>query len=259
MGEEIKNIGIIEVTADNIEKEHIGCAIGNTGDAKLCSDAKKAWMRQNFEAGYHFWRLDARGKALIEATPAQHAWAPVQADNWLFIDCFWVSGQFKGHGVARRLLEKATTHAKAEGMHGLVAVASVKKRAFLSEQGFYAHLGFEKVDGAAPDFVLMALPFDKKAPLPRFIDNADKLPRQDGIFIWYSSHCPHAVKYVDILRKTAAEKGVPFTSVQLQSAQQAREVPCPFTTWVMFHDGKFVTNEIFSPGKLQKYLETIGK
>lgn len=257
MAIDTKTLSIIELGPENIEKEHIGCAIGTNGDAKLGSERKKAWMRQNFAEGYRFWRLNARGKALIEGTPGQHAWAPIIAENWFFIDCFWVSGQFKGQGVARRLLQTATSHARAQGMLGLCAITSQKKRGFLSDKGYYAHAGFAVADTAPPDFELMALAFDEKTTLPSFKKDVKNTAKMDGITIFYSHHCPHTEKYLALLKAKAAQLGVPFEGVLLSSRQAAQNAPCPFTTWAMFHNGSFVTNEIFSEGKLVKYLESV--
>ena len=33
-----------------------------------------------------------------KATPAEYAWIPIEAEGYMYIDCMWVSGSFKGHG-----------------------------------------------------------------------------------------------------------------------------------------------------------------
>lgn len=82
---------IISVTAENLEDEHICCAIcDKKGDCRVSS--KKAWMKTAFGKGLVFLKYDVRGKAFLEYLPAEHAWCPVDAPGYLFIDCFWVSG-----------------------------------------------------------------------------------------------------------------------------------------------------------------------
>lgn len=49
----------ITLTKENIDKEHICCAFSD----KKCSEGyemKKAWLKQEFDNGYVFRRLDAR-------------------------------------------------------------------------------------------------------------------------------------------------------------------------------------------------------
>lgn len=249
---------ILEITKENIANQHIGCALGGNAEARRCEEAKKTWMLDNFPAGYRFHRLDARGKALIETTPAENAWAPIDAEGWLFIDCLWVSGAHKGKGVATALLDTAIANARAEGRKGLVALSSGKKRGFLSDPGFYRRKGFVQADTAPPDFVLFALPFSDETSLPKIKDIA-KNPKinKPGIFIHYSHHCPHTAKYIALLADTAREAGVPFTAQQLTSCAQAQQAPCPFTTWSFYYNGQFITNEIFSPAKLTAFLQNI--
>ena len=248
---------IVEVGPESLEDRHICCAIGSNKEAKGCAEAKKTWMRTVFPDGYHFWRLDAQGKAFIEVLPAEAAWAPLSADGWLFIDCFWVSGQWKGQGFGKALWQKALTHAKAGGFKGLVAVAGDQKRPFLSDGSFYRHLGFALADSAPPNYDLLAYPLDPGAKPPRFLDVA-KTPRplsETGFVIYYSNHCPHPSKYVPLLAGVAGEFGVPFAAHLLTSAAEARQVPNAFPTYALFFNGKFVTNELFSERKMRKFLE----
>ena len=80
----------IRLTKENLEKEHICCAISSNKDPQVMS--KKAWLRERLDEGLVFLKADARGKCFIEYMPAEAAWAPIAADGYLYIDCFWVSG-----------------------------------------------------------------------------------------------------------------------------------------------------------------------
>ena len=52
----------IKVTNENIEKEHICCAISNNNDIQVSS--KKAWLSERFEDGLVFLKSTERGKCL---------------------------------------------------------------------------------------------------------------------------------------------------------------------------------------------------
>ena len=58
----------IRVTKENIDKEHICCAM--SGKQSL---AKKEWLKQRFEDGLVFYRSAERGKCFIEYIPAENA------------------------------------------------------------------------------------------------------------------------------------------------------------------------------------------
>ena len=61
----------IRITKENIDKEHICCAM--SGKQSL---AKKEWLKQRFEEGLVFYRSAERGKCFIEYIPAENAWVP---------------------------------------------------------------------------------------------------------------------------------------------------------------------------------------
>ena len=92
----------IRVTKDNLEKEHICCAISNNKDVQVLS--KKAWLVDRFDEGLVFLKSVERGKCFIEYIPAENAWIPINADGYMYIDCLWVSGSLKGHGYSTDLL-----------------------------------------------------------------------------------------------------------------------------------------------------------
>ena len=66
----------IQITKENIDKEHICCAM--SGKQSL---AKKEWLKQRFAEGLVFYRSVERGKCFIEYIPAENAWVPITADS----------------------------------------------------------------------------------------------------------------------------------------------------------------------------------
>lgn len=99
---EKKQMEFIQVTKENLEKEHICCAISNNKDIQVSS--KKSWLAERFDEGLVFLKSVERGKCFIEYIPAEYAWNPIDAEGYMYIDCLWVAGSFKGHGYASELL-----------------------------------------------------------------------------------------------------------------------------------------------------------
>lgn len=50
--------------------------------------SKKEWMKNRFAEGLVFLKCDVRGKCFIEYIPAESAWAPVYAPDYMYINCF---------------------------------------------------------------------------------------------------------------------------------------------------------------------------
>lgn len=125
----------IRVTKENIDREHICCAM--SGKQSL---AKKEWLKQRFEEGLVFYRSAERGKCFIEYIPAENAWVPIDAAGWLYINCLWVSGSLKGHGYSSELLEECLRDAKAQGKNGVcILCAEGRKRDYLADPKFLTH------------------------------------------------------------------------------------------------------------------------
>lgn len=241
---------IITLTKDNIDSEHICCAISNDSDCQVAS--KKAWLKERFDDGLVFKKGNVRGKCFIEYIPAENAWAPVAADGFMYIDCLWVSGQFKGQGNSTLLMDECIRDSCEKGKLGLVILSSKKKTPFLADKKYLLHAGFEVADTAEPYYELMYLPFCD-AITPAFRPQAKRPHTQGpGFELYFTAQCPYTAKYVPLIEAEAKKMGVPFRAIRLESAAQAQAAPAPFTAYTLFFDGEFVTNEILSVAKFEK-------
>lgn len=244
-----------KLTIENIESEHICCALSDK-KGENCVSSKKAWLRQRMSEGLIFNKLDTRGKVFIEYMPAEKAWCPIEADGYMYINCFWVSGQFKGQGYANELLEQCITDSREKGKKGLAILSSKKKKPFLSEPGYLKHKGFLVADTAEPWFELLYLPFEAGSDAPRFKDCAKKGKIEEGGFrLYYSNQCPHTEKYVPLLKEAAKARGINIELVKFETREAAGNSPSPFTTYSLFINGTFATNEILSPVSFEKLLK----
>ena len=183
----------IRVTKDNLDTEHICCAISNNRDVQVSS--KKAWLADRFGEGLVFLKSVERGKCFVEYIPAENAWVPILADGYMYIDCLWVSGSFKGHGYSSDLLNACIEDSKGKGKKGLCILAAAKKRPFLADPKFLKHKGFRVCDEADNGIQLWYLPFDENADQPQFRECA-KHPhiKEQGYVLYYTSQCIRILK-----------------------------------------------------------------
>ena len=241
----------IKVTKENLEQEHICCAISNNRDVQVSS--KKAWLADRFDDGLVFLKSVERGKCFIEYIPAEYAWNPIDAQGYMYIDCLWVSGSFKGHGYSNDLLGACMEDSREKGRKGLCILCAAKKKPFLADPKFLKHKGFSVCDEADNGIQLWYLPFSADAEKPRFRDIA-KHPHVDGegYVLFYTSQCPFNAKYVPIVEKTAEEHHIPFRAIHIESREQAQNAPTPITTYALFYNGEYLTNEQMNDTKFLK-------
>ena len=236
----------IRITKENIDKEHICCAMSGKQ-----SVAKKEWLRQRFDDGLVFYRSEERGKCFIEYIPAENAWVPIEADGYLYINCLWVSGSMKGHGYSNDLLEACIRDAKAQGKKGIcILCAEGRKREFLADPKFLAHKGFRVADISDCGINLMYLPIEPSAQMPKFRECA-KHPaiEETGFVLYYTDQCPYTYYWVPRVQEVAKEHDIPFKVIHITDKASAQNVPAPVTTYALFRDGQFLTQSIQSDKK----------
>ena len=240
------NAKFITLTKENIEKEHICCAFSD----KKCQnsyESKKEWLKKEFDNGYIFRRLDERAKVFIEYVPAEKAWIPVVAPNYLMINCLWVSGQYKGKGYAKALLQSAIDDARQQGKDGLVTVVGTTKFHFMSDTKWLLRQGFETVEKLGYGFSLLALKLNPQAMNPTFSESVSsgECPDKNGLVVYYSNRCPFTEYHVNTeLTQTAENRNLPLKIIKLATIEQAQSSPTPATIFSLFYNGKFVTTDI---------------
>ena len=243
----------INLDMDNIEEEHICCAIGDPKHQDGV-DKKKEWMRERLANGHVFRKLDSRGKIFIEYEPIETAWVPISGENYEYIYCLWVAGRFKGNGIARELLEYAISDAKEKNMSGICTLVAKKKKPFLGEKKFFLHFGFEVVD-SIQDYELLALKFGDN-DTPKFNDNARLMKIDDEDFtIYYTNQCPYVEYEIRELTDYAESNNIKLNFIKIDSLEKAKNAPCIINNWANFYRGEYVSNRIINAKAFEKLLK----
>lgn len=246
---------IIKLTSENIANEHICCAFAD----KKCGDgyqAKKTWLIDRFKHDYVFKKLNVRGKVFIQYGPAEFAWVPVTAPGYTMIDCFWVSGQFKGKGYGKALYDECVADSKDK--NGIIAITGNKKLPFLSDKKFFEKQGFELCDTAPPYFEMWYKRFKKDAPTPAFnasVKNAVcDIP--SGLAVYYTDACPFTDFYVNVeLAEAVKERNIQLNIKKIETMEEAQRHFVPFTIFSLFYNGKFETHQILSKNSFAKFIK----
>lgn len=243
----------ITITNENIEKEHICCAIGDKKH-QAGVNIKKEWIRSKLKDGHVFRKLDARGKTFIEYEPIETSWVPIEGKHYTYIYCLWVAGSYKGKGIGKELLEYAINDSKEKGMSGICTLTSKKKKPFVGEKKFFEHFGFKVVD-TINDYELLALRFDEKET-PRFNDSARRMKIDDDEFtIYYSPECPYVEYEIHELTEYSKENDIRINFIKVDTLEKAKNAPCVFNNWANFYKGEFISNTILNANSFKKIIK----
>ncbi len=239
----------INLTIENIDNEHLCCAIGDKKHQQGVRN-KKDWLKERIKEGHVFRKLDAQGKIFVEYAPLEKAWCPVHGKDFLYIYCLWVAGSFKGNGYAKELLEYVIADAKKQGKNGVCTISSKKKKPFIGEKKFFEHFGFKIVD-SIEDYELLSLNFNKETP--KFSDSIKQMKiASNNLTIYYSQQCPYTNNSILEIEEYAKESGKKIDLIKVDTLEKAKSMPCIFQNWAVFKDGKFVSNTLLNKNSVAK-------
>ena len=246
------NEEFINLTIENLESEHLCCAISDKKH-QLGVNLKKDWLKSRIKEGHVFRKLNAKGKVFIEYAPLENAWVPVVGDNYMYIYCLWVSGSFKGKGYAKNLLNYAIENAKKDKKSGICIISSKKKTPFLSDKKFMIKYGFEVVDTIGEEYELLALSFD--GTLPKFKENAKKqCIDSKKLTIYYGLQCPYIPNCIEQIENYCKNNKIEIDLIKIDTLEKAKNMPCVFNNWAVFNNGKFETLHLLNESYLIKML-----
>lgn len=251
---EIVNSDFINLTEENLAKEHLCCIIRSKKPHQGI-DSKRQWLSDRLNEGHVFRKLNAKATVFIEYAPLETAWVPINGDNYYYIYCLWVSGSYKGKGYGKSLMEYCLADAKEKGKSGVCMLGSKRQKSWLTDQSFAKKFGFEVVDITDNGYELLALSFD--GTTPKFTQNAKKQKiKSKDLTIYYDMQCPYVCQNIEMIKQYCKENDVPVSLIQVDTLQKAKELPCVFNNWGVFYKGNFETvNLLLDVNYLKRILK----
>lgn len=250
--------------------------LGNLNELGLCGyknpkkegfPEKASWLGHQFTKGLRIislWSEKDGSQGMIEFTPGEQAWRPVQADNTLFIHCLFVGfkKEYKKQGYASMMIEACIEEAKRMNKQGVTTVC--RDGSFMADKRIFQKNGFQIADESGPDFQLLFLPLKASARLPRFNHSAMERSLnqyRNGVYILRSDQCPYSVKNVREMGERAEELlTIRPIVMTICSALEAQKCPSPFGTFCIIADGQILAHHPVSATRfitlLRKHYES---
>lgn len=243
----------INLTADNLAQEHLCCII-RTKKQHPGVEAKRQWLADRLGEGHVFRKLDVKGQVFIEYAPLETAWVPLVGENYIYLYCLWVVGEFRGKGYAKNLMDYCIADAKAQGKSGICMLGSKKQKSWLSDQPFAKRYGFEVVDTTDYGYDLLALSFD--GSVPAFAPNAKEGQiEHNELVVYYDLQCPYIKGSIEMVRRHCDENDIPVSLICVDTLQKAKELPCVFNNYAVFYKGVFQTVNLLDLATLKRILK----
>ena len=78
--------------------------------------------------------------------------------------------------------------------------------------------------------------------------------KEKGYVLYYTNQCPFNGKYVPILEEMAKKNKIKFKTIHIDNKKDAQNAPTPITTYALFYDGKYLTNEQMNEARFLKLI-----
>ena len=243
----------INLTQENLDNEHLCCII-RSRTIHPGVEAKRQWLSERIKEGHVFRKLNEKATVFIEYAPLEKAWVPIEGENYYYIYCLWILGEYKGKGYGKELMEYCIADAKEKGKSGICMLGAAKQKAWLTDQSFAKKFGFEVVDTTNNGYELLALSFD--GTTPKFAENVKKEEIENKeLTIYYDMQCPYVYQTIEAIRNYCEMNNIAANLIKIDTLEKAKQLPCAFNNWAIFYNGKFKTVNILDVTNIKKIIE----
>jgi hypothetical protein len=248
----IDNISIIEVTKDNIDEYGIFCI----KDKKSAGyKAKVDWYKKQIDTGLkiHIAYSDNKQLGFIEYLPSEFAWRPVNADNFMFVQCIIIFAKdSREFGLGSLLLQICENDALKNNKYGVCAVSS--DGVWIANKSIYEKNDFVVAD-KLERFELMVKTFTDINKIPKFYDWTLQQKQYSGWNLIYSDQCPWHDKSAKDLKDAASDYGIEMKIQKILSPEEAQNSPSGFGTFSLIYDGKLLADHYISRTRFENILK----
>jgi GNAT superfamily N-acetyltransferase len=246
-------ITILEVTPANVSEIGLFCIKDKKSPGYT---SKMDWFKLKINQGIKIRiATDQRNKQLgfIEYIPSELAWRPIEASNYLFVQCIALMvKEARQNGIGSALLRSCEEDARKNNKSGVCAMSS--NGVWMANRTLYEKNGYREVDKLGR-FELMSLTFDNKFPQPHFIDWTKHQTEYTGWNLVYSDQCPWHQKSIADLMQAALDYGIEMKVTKLLTPEEAKNAPSGFGTFSLLKDGKLLEDHYISRTRFENIVK----
>lgn len=188
----------------------------------------------------------------IEYIPGEYAWRAVDAKDYMFIHCIWITpNKNKNQGLAGMLIEECFRDVREQDRTGAAVIAS--EGPFMTGRDLFIKYGFETAETAKPSFSLMHKNVKDGLP-PGFMDWKGHLAEYDGLNIVYSNQCPWVARSITELQEAASEYNLDIKITEMKTAEEAQNGPSIYSVFNLIYDGKLLSDHYISTTRFKNII-----
>jgi GNAT superfamily N-acetyltransferase len=248
----MSTIEITDVTPDNIDQTGIFCIKDHRAEG---TQNKKEWFLKQYDSGLRIKIAFTESKqaGFIEYMPAEIAWRPVNAVNYLFIQCIGIFiKDARKKNLGTTLIRACEQDARQQNKAGICTMTS--SGAWMANQSVFEKNGFIEIE-RLDRYELMVKNFDERNPLPKFINWKNNQAQYTGWNLVFANQCPWHTKSAQDLREAAAKRGIELKVTLLKNSSEAKQAPSGFGVFSLIRDGRLIEDHYLSRKRFENILD----
>lgn len=250
----MSSLRIVNIDTENILEHPAKCFLNPKNEGYLM---KLEWLKKRFSEGLIIKNLyleeENRCNGFIEYVPGEYAWRAIDAHDYMFIHCIWITpNKYKNKGYGSLLIKECIKDAKKQGKNGVAVVTS--EGSFMAGKDIFLKNGFKSIASKKPSFELMVKTL-KKGPLPKFKDWNKQLNKYEGLNIVYSSQCPWVARSIKELVEISKKKGLKLKLTELKTAKEAQDAPSVYSAFNLIYNEQLLSDHYISTRRFENILK----
>jgi hypothetical protein len=240
---ETEKIELIKISNVNDARKHgLGCI---TNPKHPGFDSKLKWLKSEFENGLRMviLKVDGKSAGMIEFTPSEFFWRPVNAMKYLIIHCLWIlNTKFHKKGYGSLLIQEVIKDARQQKLNGVGVVTS--DGPWMSGKKVFIKNNFKQI-ALKGRFELLVKEL-RKGKLPEFINWEENLHPSMHFEINYANQCPMFAKCITDMSAIAVKNKIPLKVKEIRSATLSRNSPSGYGVMNITKNGKVFADHYIS-------------
>lgn len=248
----MEEIQIITVTPDNVNEVGFVCVKDKKSPGYR---SKLEWFLENYKYGLKLKIAvyDGQQVGFIEYIPAEYAFRPVKADNYLFIHCIVnFSKQLRSKRIASILINSCESDARNQNKSGVCVMTS--SGVWMADKSLFEKNDYKECERLGR-FELMVKKFDETAPNPVLLNWEENQSNYQGWNLLYSNQCPWHIKSVTDLSDEALAHGIELKTINIGKTSDFANIPSGFGTFALLKDGKLLEDHYISRTRFVNILK----
>lgn len=245
------DVNIVDINEENILNYSPRCFLNSkdTGQMK-----KTEWVKNQMKNGLKiklaYTKNNKKLIGYIEYIPGKHAWRAVDAKDYLFIHCLWVSPKkFRQQNLGSHLINTCIKDAKSNGFAGVAVITS--SDSFMADKDVFMKNEFSIVEKSDP-YSLLVKKCDN-AKNPHFYDWKKQLDQLQGLHIIYSNQCPWVARFISEMKDNLLKQDITIT--ELKTAKEAQHAPSIYSTFTFIYNGKILASHYISKRRFENIMK----